>query len=281
MRSEEIIGSLERKYLLDLLSKRNRMDGRGFFESRPIEIIPNVIKKAEGSAMVKWGDTIVLAGVKTSVGAPFPDTPNDGVITVNAEMSPISSPTQESGPPGPDAIELARVVDRGIRESNVIPIKDPKICIIPGKWVWVIFVDVYILDDGGNLFDSSSLAAMAALANTKINKIEIDDENGEVSLLEEKEYLPRNGTVSSLTYVKINENILYDPNLLEDRGKEARFSLAIKDNGMICSMQKGESGVFSEKEISKIIEHSIPQAKKIHQLIEEASKKDLLHEMFE
>ena len=281
MRSEEIIGSLERKYLLDLLSQKNRMDGRGFFDSRPIEIIPNVIKKAEGSAMVKWGETIVLAGVKTSIGAPFPDTPDDGVITVNAEMSPISSPTQESGPPGPDAIELARVVDRGIRESKVIPMQGPKICIIPGKYVWVIFIDVYILDDGGNLFDSSALAAMAALANTKINKVEVDDETGEISLLEEKEYLPRNGTVSSLTYIKINENILYDPNLMEDRGKEARFSLAIKDDGMICSMQKGESGVFSETEISQIIEHSISQARELHQLIEEASKKESLHEMFE
>ena len=281
MRSEEIIGSLERKYLLDLLSQKNRMDGRGFFDPRPIEIIPNVIKKAEGSAMVKWGDTTVLAGVKTSIGPPFPDTPDDGVITVNAEMSPISSPTQESGPPGPDAIELARVVDRGIRESKVIPMQDPKICIIPGKYVWILFVDVYILDDGGNLFDSSALAAMAALANTKINKVEIDNETGEISLLEEKEYLPRNGTVSSLTYVKINENIMYDPNLIEDRGKEARFSLAIKDNGMICSMQKGESGVFSEKEILQIINHSITQAKELNRLIEEASRKDTLHEMFE
>ena len=82
------------------------------------------------------------------------------MITVNIELAPISSPAYESGPPGPEAIELARVVDRGIRESDVIPIKDPKLVVIPGKHVWILFVDIYIIDGGGNLIDASALAAM-------------------------------------------------------------------------------------------------------------------------
>lgn len=281
MRSEDIIASLEKRYLTDLLAKEQRMDKRGFWEGRPIQIIPNVIKKAEGSAMVRWGETVVLAGVKAQIGAPFPDTPNDGVITVNLELSPISSPSFESGPPGPLAIEMARVVDRGIRESKILPMNDPKLCVIPGKSVWILFIDVYILDDGGNLIDASALAAMAALANTRLSKVSIDEETEEVTLLEETEPLPRTGCVASLTYVKIDDIILYDPNLTEDRGKNARFSLAITNEGLVCSMQKGETGVFLESEILTIIEKASSRVKELVEIIEQNSQVTDLQEMFQ
>ena len=280
LRSEDIIGSLERKYLADLLAKGDRLDTREFWECRPIQIIPNVIKKAEGSAMVKWGETVVLAGVKAQLGSPFPDTPNDGVITVNLELSPISSPSHESGPPRPEAIEMARIVDRGIRESKVLPMKDSKLCVVPGKTVWILFVDIYVLDDGGNLIDASALAAMAALTNTKLNKVSIDEETEEVTLLDETEPLPRNGCVASLTYVKINDFILYDPNLIEDRGKTARFSLAMTNEGLVCSMQKGEAGIFSKEEILTILEKAKVRVKDLIDLIEQNSQATEIREMF-
>lgn len=281
MRSEDIIGTLESKYLTDLLSKGDRMDNRGFWDGRPIEVIPGVIKKAEGSAMVKWGETVVIAGVKAQLGTPFPDTPNYGVVTVNAELSPISSPSRESGPPGPEAIELARIVDRGIRESKVIPMQDTKLCVIPGEKVWILFIDVYILDDGGNLIDASALAAMSALTNTKLNKVSVNQESNEVTLLEEKESLPLNGFVSSLTYVKIGDYILYDPNLIEDRGKDGRFSVAITDKGIVCSMQKGEVAVFSEDEIMEILDKASNRAKELNAILEQYSHTEEFKEMFD
>ena len=280
MRKDEIVGDLERSYIRDLLEKGERIDGRGMMDGRPIQIIPNVIKKAEGSAMVKWGETVVLAGVKTQLGSPFPDTPNTGVITVNVELSPISSPINESGPPGPQAVELARVVDRGIRESKVIPMEDPKLCVIPGKKVWIIFVDIYILDDGGNLFDASALAAMAALANTRLKQVVIDEDLEEVTLLDETEPLPRRGSVMGLTFSKTNNTIMYDPNLIEDRVKEARFSIGITDQNVVCSMQKGESGTFTQAEIEMILENAQTIAKPILAKIDEFSQVPDMNEMF-
>ncbi|MHA2174528.1 MAG: exosome complex protein Rrp42 [Candidatus Hodarchaeales archaeon] len=280
MRSEDIVGVLEKKYLTTVLEKGSRVDGRDYWERRPIQVIPNVINKAEGSAMVKWGDTVVLAGVKAQLGTPFPDTPNDGVITVNAEISPISSPSHESGPPGPQAIELARVVDRGIRESKVIPMKDPKICVIPGKKVWILFVDIYILDDGGNLLDASALAAMAALVNTRLKKVVIDEDLENVELLDETEPLPRNGAVASLTFAKFGDIIIYDVNLLEDRGKDARFSVAITDKGIVCSMQKGESGVFYENEVKLMLEKGNELVSSLLEQIENSSGESEINEMF-
>ncbi len=281
MRSDEIIGNLESKYLNDLLSKGERIDGRGFWDGRKIEIFPNVIKKAEGSAMVKWGDTVVVAGVKAQLGPPFPDTPDQGVVSVNIELSPISSPSRESGPPGPEAIELARIVDRGLRESKVVPLTDPKLCVIPGEQVWILFVDIYIIDDSGNLIDASALAAMSALTNTRLNKVAIDQETKEVTLLEETEPLPIVGFISSLTYAKVGNYIVYDPDLIEDRGKNGRFSLAITDKGTICSMQKGEVSAFSEEEIFSIVDAAIIRSKELNALIEQHSQISEAKEMFD
>jgi exosome complex component RRP42 len=102
-------------YVRKLVEENMRIDERKFEEFRPISIETNVIKNAEGSARVKIGNSHVLAGVKMSVGQPFSDTPDEGVLIVNAELSPIASPTFEAGPPREDAIEIARVTDRGIR----------------------------------------------------------------------------------------------------------------------------------------------------------------------
>lgn len=257
MKTDEVVGYIERKYIVDQLNKNQRIDGRKFFEFRPITIVPNVIKKAEGSALVKIGDTTVIAGVKLQLGAPFPDTPDDGVFILNVELSPIASPSFESGPPSPAGIEIARVADRAIRESEAIDTK--ALCVISGEQVWIVFVDVYILDDHGNLIDAVTLASMAALANTKIPKHQIIEENGtkKVELLEETYYLPLNGFVASTTFAKIGKKIVVDPVIDEERIEDARFTIAVTENGMICSMQKGESGTFTFDEISAMLDRAV------------------------
>ncbi len=158
---EDILVDIKRDYVLSKLRDNERIDGRGFDEFRNVEIIPNVIEKAEGSALVKLGDTQVVVGVKMQPGEPYPDTPDRGVIIVNAELVPLASPTFEPGPPDENSIELARVVDRGIRESEAVDLS--KLVIEEGEKVWIVFVDIHALDDDGNLLDASALAAIAAL----------------------------------------------------------------------------------------------------------------------
>ena len=99
-----------------------------------------LISKAEGSARVKLGKTQVVAGIKMDIGEPYPDSPEKGVMMTAAELIPLASPDFEAGPPREDAIELARVVDRGIRESEVIELD--KLCIEPGEIIWMVFMSI-------------------------------------------------------------------------------------------------------------------------------------------
>ncbi|MEM3333294.1 MAG: exosome complex protein Rrp42, partial [Thermoplasmata archaeon] len=164
--TESVVSEIKRDYIQKLLSQGSRIDGRGPNEFRKIEVIKNFIPRADGSALVKLGNTQVLVGVKIETGEPFPDTPNSGVLSTNAELVPLASPTFEAGPPGEEAIELARVVDRGIRESKAIDLE--KLVIKEGELVWVIFVDIHVLDYDGNLFDASALGSIVALKNSVV-----------------------------------------------------------------------------------------------------------------
>ncbi|MEM3507198.1 MAG: RNA-binding protein, partial [Candidatus Bathyarchaeia archaeon] len=172
------LSKIEQKTILDLLSKGKRIDGRFLLDFRELKIEYGVIEKANGSAQLSLGKTKVLVGIKVEIGEPFSDTPDEGVLTVNAELVPLASPSFEPGPPDENSIELARVVDRGIRESKAIEME--KLCIKSGKNVFVVFVDVYVLNHDGNLIDAAALAALAALLNTKIPKYGIEEGGGKI-----------------------------------------------------------------------------------------------------
>jgi exosome complex component RRP42 len=254
-----VITRVKQKQIAQLIAKGKRLDGRGLTDYREIKVEQGIIERAEGSAKVSLGKTEVMVGTKIEVGEPFPDTPNEGVLTVNAELVPLASPTFEPGPPDENSIELARIVDRGIRESKAIELE--KLCIEPGKKVFVIFVDVYVLNHDGNLIDASALAAMAALLNTKMPKYEVEGE--EVKIKSGYTQLPIRRHPVTVTLAKINENLVVDPWLDEEQVMDARLSIAFDDDGNICAMQKGGSGCFTQKQVLEAVKIAREKADEI------------------
>lgn len=251
------------RQISEMIEKGKRLDERGLRDYRPIKIEQGLIERAEGSARCYLGKSEVLCGVKVETGEPFPDTPNDGVMTVNAELVPLASPNFEPGPPDENSIELARVVDRGIRESHAIDTE--KLCIEPGKKVFVVFVDVYVLNHDGNLIDCSALAAMAALLNTKMPNYEIKD--GELKIKQGYTPLPMKSHPITVTMGKIGNALFVDPGPEEESVMDSRISMAINDDGNICAIQKGGSGYFTPQQIleaSKIaVEKAVELRKKL------------------
>jgi exosome complex component RRP42 len=249
------------KQIGQLIEKGKRLDERGLLDYRNIKIEQGLIERAEGSARVLMGKTEVLVGVKVETGEPFPDTPNDGVQTVNAELVPLASPNFEPGPPDENSIELARIVDRGIRESKAIDIE--KLCIEPGKKVFVVFIDVYVLNHDGNLIDASAMAAMAALLNTKMPNYEIKD--GELKIKQGYTPLPMKSHPITVTIGKINNTLIVDPWLEEEQVMDSRLTMAVNDDGNICAIQKGGSGYFTPQQIleaSKIAQQKVAELRK-------------------
>ncbi|MCW1309503.1 MAG: exosome complex protein Rrp42 [Candidatus Nanoarchaeia archaeon] len=255
--------SEKKSYLKHLAEKNVRLDERDMFEYRKsIEIKTNVSKNADGSAFVKLGETQVIAGVKISVGEPFPDRPDEGTFIVNAEFAAIASPRFEPGPPGEDAIELARIIDRGIRSANAIDLK--KLCIDSGKLVWIIFIDIYALNYDGNLVDASMLAAMAALKDARFPKLD-----GEKIVYGEKtdKKLPINSIPISCTFVRIGNAMIIDPNLKEEDASNCGLVVTCNENDEICALQKLGLEAINEDEVLKCVEIAIEKSKELRKYV--------------
>lgn len=254
-----IIVRVKQKQIMDLIAKGKRLDGRGLTDYREIKVEQGLIERAEGSARVLLGKTEIMAGTKIEIGKPFSDTPNAGVLTVNVELVPLASPTFEPGPPKENAIELARVVDRGIRESKALDFK--KLCIKPGKKVFVIFVDIYVLNHDGNLIDASALAALAALLNTKMFNYEIEEDEVKIK----PGYTPLHVSKHpiAVTFAKINDKLIVDPWLEEEQIMDARLTVTTDDDGNVCAMQKGGSGYFAPEQVLEAVKMAMEKAEGI------------------
>jgi exosome complex component RRP42 len=253
----EIMSEIKRDHMLKLIDEGKRLDGRTLTDVRKIEVCTNVIESADGSARVKLGKTEVIAGVKIIPGTPFPDTPNIGVLTTGAELIPMAHPSFESGPPGEDAIELARVVDRGIRESGMVDVE--ALCIVPGEEVWMCFVDIYALDYDGNLFDAANLAAVCALKSATIP--------GEQYGKGENKPLPITCLPISVTEAKVGNALIVDPNFDEEQISTARLTVTTDDNGNFRAMQKGGRGSITLDELSLCLDRAVEKGAEIRKII--------------
>jgi exosome complex component RRP42 len=245
-----IISNLRRDQILKSLKEGKHIDGRDLLDQRSIMIVPGIIEKAEGSAMVKLGDTHVIAGVKVGLSTPFPDTPNEGILIVNAEVLPTASEYQEPGPPDEDSIELARVVDRGIRESKMVDFS--KLVIEPGKQVYTVFVDISVLGMDGNLFDASSYAAVVALMTASFNTYKLVD--GIPVKTDDKIAMPISDLGVSLTFARIGDTIALDPTWEEESIMDARLTAVYDSEGRLCAMQKGGSGGLKIDDVFQIVD---------------------------
>ncbi|MGC8547538.1 MAG: exosome complex protein Rrp42 [Candidatus Micrarchaeia archaeon] len=258
------IKGISKEYMSELLNRKERIDKRSFMDYRNISIKTNVIPHAEGSASVYLGDTYVLAGVKLDVGEPMQDKPDEGTLTTSAELLPMASAEYEEGPPSPEAVEFARVVDRGIRAAELIDM--PALFIEENK-VWNVYVDIYVLNYDGNLFDAGTLASVAALLSCRMPKLEGKEIIREGALPR----LKTKGLVTSCTFAKIGESILLDPSGTEESFMNARFTVA-NDENYIRAMQKGLSGYFTRQEIERLIDTSFEKSKTLRKIVEEAVK---------
>jgi exosome complex component RRP42 len=251
-----------KEHINNSLKEDVRLDGRKKEEFRKIEIETGVIKTAEGSARVKCGNTEVIAGVKLDVGEPFPDIPDEGVLMVGAELLPLSNPEFESGPPSTESIEVARVIDRGIRESQAIDTK--KLCIEKGEKVWMVMLDVLPINTDGNLIDVGGLAAIAALLDCKMPSIK--DGKPDVKNMTDKK-LPINEMPIPVTVVKIGDNFLLDPVESEEEVLDARLTVTVMEDGRLCALQKGGESPLTTEDLKKMFELAIKKSGELRKLV--------------
>jgi exosome complex component RRP42 len=249
------VSNLTKETLRKMFAEGKRFDGRGLTDFRNIEIEYNVSNKAEGSARVKLGKTDVVVGVKLQTGEPYSDSLDKGTLMVSGDLLPLASPRYESGPPGFDAVELPRLVDRAIRESGMIDFS--KLCIKEGELVWTVIIDVYPINDDGNMIDASTIAALVALHSAYMPEI---DDKGKIDYEKKtKTKLPLSKEIQpiSFSFFKLGDSIILDPTREEEEACDTRITFGISEWNkqiMLNSCQKKGQLSLTQTEIENIME---------------------------
>lgn len=252
--SEPRIPNLQKERIIEYLKEGKRFDGRSPLDYRDLKVEMNLSESAESSCSVKLGKTEVYAGVKVGLTEPYPDSPDEGSMMVSAELSPMASEDFELGPPKINAIELGRVIDRGIRESGLIDTK--KLCIKEGEKVWQVFVDLVMINDDGNLLDVAALAAIIAIGNAYLPVYNEKDGKIEHELSKDKLPLNEEALAFSMTLHKVGKDFVFDPISEEESVSDYRLTIAVADNdgeARITAMQKGKEEPISQEDMEKIL----------------------------
>ncbi|KAG0006878.1 Exosome complex component RRP43 [Modicella reniformis] len=233
------------EYFRKFVSQGVRPDGRLLNSFRPTTVHQGVITTANGSAMVRIGGTTVVCGVKAEVAEPKLDAPDQGYLVPNVDLSPICSSAFRPGPPSEQAQVVSDQINRVLKESNVLDLKD--LCIEEGKAVWSLWVDVVCVSYDGNIYDASLTAVMAALANVRIRKptyeegvvkvsgVDNTDEDDNSSF---KLKLARTPLSASFVLFDTSLTLLADPNFAEEAISEGQISITIDEQGKLCAVSK-------------------------------------------
>ncbi len=240
--------------LKKMFAEDKRFDGRKLLEHRDISVTLDISNKAEGSAGVKIGKTEVLVGVKMGIGEPYSDSPDRGNLTVSGDLLPLASPRFEMGPPDFYGIELPRLVDRAVRESHMIELD--KLVIKEGEKVWTIYIDIYPINDDGNLIDAATLGAIIALKNTMIPELDKNDKIDYEKKATKKLPLAKGIAPVSFSFFKLGNSIILDPTREEEEACEARVTFGLsnwKEQYMINSCQKSGNTPFTQPEIAQMM----------------------------
>jgi exosome complex component RRP41 len=227
-----------------LIVDGKRLDGRAFNELRPIKIESSILKNADGSAYLEWGNNKVLAAVygpKEALPKHFAD-PAKAIIKCKYAMAPFSS-MGEHGRSGPNrrATEISKVTREAF--ENVVMLND-----FPGSEI-DIFIE--ILQSDGGTRAAGITAAAVALASAGIHMKDL---------------------IYAVSVGKVGEDLILDLNMIEDNYSDCDMPMGISPrNGELVLVQM--DGSLTQAQIKTAMEMAKEAGKTITKIQKDALQK--------
>ncbi|KAK9224702.1 hypothetical protein WN943_009738 [Citrus x changshan-huyou] len=224
----------EKRFIETALSSGIRIDGRNPFEYRKLSIKFGRQLWEDGSSEVQLGQTHIMGFVTGQLVQPYRDRPNEGTLSIFTEFSPMADPSFETGRPSESAVELGRIVDRGLRESRAVDTES--LCVLAGK----------------NLVDAANIAALASLLTFRRPECSLggeDDLEVIVHPPEEREPLPliihHLPIAVTFGFFSSESLLVIDPTHHEEAVMVGKMTATLNANGDVCAIQKpGGEGVL-------------------------------------
>ncbi|PWA23139.1 hypothetical protein CCH79_00002315 [Gambusia affinis] len=284
------------EYHRSFLKENCRPDGRELSEFRTTTLNIGSISTADGSALVKIGNTTIICGIKAELANPTADAPGKGYIgkyhklscrtsllilltrflmtltcscsVPNVDLPPLCSSRFRPGPPGEQAQAASQFIADIIESSEVIKAED--LCVDRGKLCWVLYCDIMCLDYDGNILDACIIALLAALKNTQLPEVTVNKEtcSPEVNL-EKRQRLHIHKHPASASFCVFDDSILIvDPTAEEESLSTAHLTVVTDEEGRLCSVHKPGGTSLSGEKLQDCINRATARQREIHKLID-------------
>ena len=229
-----------------------RIGGRNNEQIRPVKIIRNYLKHAEGSVLIEMGDTKVIctASVDDKV-PPFIKGTGKGWITSEYGMLPRSTEVRKPresarGKVDGRTMEIQRLIGRALR--SIVNLE--KLGEI------TIYIDCDVIQADGGTRTASITGSFVALVDALYKLVQ----------QEKLEEMPLNGYIAAVSVgIKDGEAIL-DLNYSEDSTCQVDMNMVMTDKGEFIEIQgTGEESPFNKAQLREMMELA---EKGIQELIE-------------
>ncbi|XP_019385601.1 PREDICTED: exosome complex component RRP43 [Crocodylus porosus] len=260
------------EYYRRFLKENCRPDGRELGEFRATTVNLGSITTADGSALVKLGNTTVICGIKAEFSAPPVDATNKGYIVPDVDLPPLCSARFRPGPPGEEAQAVSQFIADVIENSQIIMKED--LCIVNGKLAWVLYCDIICLDYDGNILDACTFALLAALKNVQLPAVAINEETGlaEVNLKQKTPLNIRKYPVATSFAIFDDTLLIVDPTAEEEDLATGTVTIVTDEEGRLCSVHKPGGSPLTGAKLQDCITRAITRHKEVKQLMDKVIK---------
>lgn len=214
-----------------------RFDGRRPDQLRSLEIIPHFQKHAEGSCLVKLGDTWVLCAASVEEGVPaWMKGKGKGWLTAEYAMLPRSTHTRTKRDPGGRGKEIQRLIGRSLRAAVDLD----KL----GERTIAVDCDVLCADGGTRVTSITGAWIAVALAIGKLVKS---------GLLPDTSALKP--PVAAVSVGIVGGEVVLDLPYVEDSKAEVDMNVVGAEGGTLIEVQgTAEHGTFDRKQLDAMLD---------------------------
>lgn len=268
----------EKTFILHGVDADFRNDGRKRCEYRTLEIETNLMQHTHGSSRLRLGNTDILVSVKVEIDTPYIDHPYEGKLEFFVDCSVNASPEFEGKPREDLVTEISNALSLAYQTPEAFNLKD--LCILAHKKCWKMFVDVLILQCGGNLFDAVGIAVKAALYNTEIPRVTaatLDGGEADIELSDDPYDCIKLNVIDApliVTLCKIGEHCIVDPTSEEEMCCTTGTIMSVMPNGNVTSIVKTGYGSMQDMTLIKMLEVGHAIALKLNNALMNALKKE-------
>jgi len=196
---------------------------------------------------------------------------NEGLVQINVELPSICSPHYQHWTDSQQDVSTVQyhiqslLVDQGVIDRK-------QLCIVAGEMVWVLYVDIYVLEHDGNLMDACFIAALAALDNLILPSVEMDQGVVKVVPEEPGKKLQLNYYPIPLSFAVLDDFTIIDATSEEESLSKSHFSIIFNEKGKLCSFYKpGGAPLIPGNRLGDFMSFAKQRAISVHRMIKEAN----------